>query len=34
MVLQGRVQGEKRKGRQKRRWGDNNYIRTDRIRVG
>ena len=35
MFLQGKVQGGRRRGRQKKRWEDNiKYIRVDRIRVG
>ena len=33
MILQGTVQGGRRKGRQKKRWEDNKYIRMDRVRV-
>ena len=33
MILQGTVQGGRRKGRQKKRWEDNKNIRMDRVRV-
>ena len=33
IILQGKVNGGRRKGRQKKRWEDN-IIRMDRIRVG